>query len=226
MDNAEIEKLVEDNMALAHFFAKKWHWWDYNDAFSIAMQGLLKAAQHFDASKGIPFGSYASVLIDRQKIREVQHQNRTKRAGRFLHLHLEAPLGEDGKTLADILVDDKAITSAAVLLDDDDLAVLEKVLGQLGPRDLFVIQRRFGLDGREYETLDQIASAMGLTRERVRQIEALALKRMAVWRQNIENNEPFHTGKIKTKKTRAKYGTGKRALRSIRNDTNRMPANL
>lgn len=226
MDNAEIEKLVEDNMALAHFFAKKWHWWDYNDAFSIAMQGLLKAAQHFDASKGIPFGSYASVLIARQKIREVQHQNRTKRAGRFLHLHLEAPLGEDGKTLADVMVDHHAKSSLQVMLGDEEVALMERLVARLNARERFVIERRFGLDGREYETLDQIASAMGLTRESVRQIEALALKRMAVWRQNIEDNLPFHSGKIRTKKTRAKYGTGKRALRSIRNGTNRMPANL
>ncbi|MEW6107039.1 MAG: sigma-70 family RNA polymerase sigma factor, partial [Bacillota bacterium] len=70
------------------------------------------------------------------------------------------------------------------LPDDGDLSqsqlreTVATVLKELKPRQQEVLRLRFGLDGQEPQTLDQVARRFGLTRERIRQIEAQALKRL------------------------------------------------
>lgn len=56
---------------------------------------------------------------------------------------------------------------------------LERLLSTLDERSRFVITMRFGLDGGDPRTLDEIGRLFGVTRERVRQLEARALDRMA-----------------------------------------------
>ncbi|MBN1771965.1 MAG: sigma-70 family RNA polymerase sigma factor [Deltaproteobacteria bacterium] len=56
-----------------------------------------------------------------------------------------------------------------------------RLLEKLAARERFVLTRRFGLDGREAETLKQIGRRLGISRERVRQIELAALRRMLRW---------------------------------------------
>ena len=51
-----------------------------------------------------------------------------------------------------------------------------EALGRLSERQRLILTRRYGLDGRDPATLDEIATALGLTRERVRQIEAQTLR--------------------------------------------------
>jgi len=54
------------------------------------------------------------------------------------------------------------------------------VLARLDPRERDVLSRRFGLDREPPGTLEEIGRALGLTRERVRQIEAVALGRLRI----------------------------------------------
>ena len=55
---------------------------------------------------------------------------------------------------------------------------LAKALAKLNPRMRLVISRRFGLDGQTPQTLEQVGSELGITRERVRQLEARALREL------------------------------------------------
>jgi RNA polymerase sigma factor (sigma-70 family) len=92
---------------------------------------------------------------------------------------LRAPLsGTDALALEDTLADEGASAPAAAL----DRPVLERVLREalrdLEPREREVIQCRFGLDGEEAATLQGVGERLGLSRERIRQIEVHALKRM------------------------------------------------
>jgi RNA polymerase primary sigma factor len=95
-------------------------------------------------------------------------------------MSLETPVGEEEESaLVDFIVDeaDKSPEDQAYehLLTDETRHILEETLT---PRERLVIQLRFGLgDGRVYP-LDRIGKKLGLTRERVRQIEAQALQRL------------------------------------------------
>jgi RNA polymerase primary sigma factor len=90
---------------------------------------------------------------------------------------LEMPVGDDA-TLADFL-EDRSATSPLESLAEADLASrLEDSLAQLTARERKVIRLRFGLGGSEAMTLDEIGRRFGLTRERIRQIEAHALAQL------------------------------------------------
>jgi RNA polymerase primary sigma factor len=97
-----------------------------------------------------------------------------------LPLSLEQPLGEeDDSKLADFVEDELAESPfdvASVSLRRDDIGY---ALSALPERERSVIELRFGLDGGQPRTLDQVGRALGLTRERIRQIEDTTLKRLA-----------------------------------------------
>ncbi len=96
-------------------------------------------------------------------------------------MSLDAPLGEDAEEnqLADFIHDTESATpeeeAGLQLLKDDLQTTLEEVLT---PREKIILQMRFGLgDGHQYP-LEKVGQEMGLTRERVRQIEAQALRKL------------------------------------------------
>ena len=65
-----------------------------------------------------------------------------------------------------------------MLSDNYGTACNDAMAAQLSPREQQVLHLRFGLDGGQARTLEQVAEMFGVTRERVRQIEARALRRL------------------------------------------------
>ena len=92
---------------------------------------------------------------------------------------VDTPLGNDSdKSLLDTLADE-AVGDPAELLQDDDLRTsVELWLSELNDKQRAVVERRFGLRGHESATLEEVGNAIGLTRERVRQIQVEALRRL------------------------------------------------
>ncbi len=92
---------------------------------------------------------------------------------------LEAPVGEeDDSRLGDFILDEDTETpedSAATQLMKDNI---RQVLGQLTPREQKILKMRFGLDSGKTHTLEEVGSEFGVTRERIRQIEAKALTKL------------------------------------------------
>ncbi|ADJ27156.1 RNA polymerase sigma factor RpoS [Nitrosococcus watsonii] len=82
------------------------------------------------------------------------------------------------KTLLDALPDEGAPDPTVLLQNDDMQARLELWLSQLNDKQREVVIRRFGLQGYEPQTLEQVGQAIGVTRERVRQIQLETLKRL------------------------------------------------
>ncbi|MEN9434058.1 MAG: polymerase sigma factor RpoS [Pseudomonadota bacterium] len=98
---------------------------------------------------------------------------------------LDTPVGKDGDSpLVDFIAPEESNCPTAAMEDNDITQSVESWLGQLDQKQREVIVRRFGLHGHERATLEQVGAALGLTRERVRQIQMEALKRL---RRILEN---------------------------------------
>jgi RNA polymerase primary sigma factor len=84
---------------------------------------------------------------------------------------LEAPRGDDGDTnLYEALSDPSAEDPAEQTQRQQVKAQLERLIGCLAPREAHMLRLRFGLDGKDERTLDDVGREFGLTRERVRQL--------------------------------------------------------
>ena len=94
-------------------------------------------------------------------------------------ISLDLPLGEDGDNcLADVISDERAFDPEAVLMDASFKEEMQKVLTTLTPREEKIICMRFGIREKSNYTLEETGKVFGITRERIRQIEAIALKKL------------------------------------------------
>ncbi|ABM24106.1 MULTISPECIES: RNA polymerase sigma factor RpoS [Shewanella] len=92
---------------------------------------------------------------------------------------VDTPLGGDNdKALIDILADDDSVGPDYKVQDEDISNSVVKWLNELNTKQREVLARRFGLLGYEPSTLEDVGAEIGLTRERVRQIQVEALKRL------------------------------------------------
>ncbi|KZY63764.1 RNA polymerase sigma factor RpoS [Oleiphilus sp. HI0071] len=92
---------------------------------------------------------------------------------------VDTPIGVNGdKSLLDTVADESAADPAEILQDNDLQGSIDGWLDQLSGKQQEVLSRRFGLRGYKMSTLEEVGSEIGLTRERVRQIQVEALKRL------------------------------------------------
>ncbi len=94
---------------------------------------------------------------------------------------VDVPISRDsdsGKTLIDSIPDESNTDPSELLQDEDVLANLETWIAQLSDKQREVVERRFGLHGYKISTLEEVGNEIGVTRERVRQIQMDALKRL------------------------------------------------
>jgi RNA polymerase nonessential primary-like sigma factor len=92
---------------------------------------------------------------------------------------LDTPLDGDGSnSLLDVLADNQDDTPESSVSRNELQANVREWIERLPTKQRRVIQRRYGLDGQEPATLEQLAEELGLTRERVRQVQQEALQRL------------------------------------------------
>ncbi len=94
-------------------------------------------------------------------------------------LSLDSPLGEeDDSSLADFIPDLSADTPADMATKKMLVQAVEEALGELSEREQEIVRMRFGLDDGQAKTLEDVGREFGVTRERIRQIEAKTLAKL------------------------------------------------
>ncbi|MEK9633506.1 MAG: sigma-70 family RNA polymerase sigma factor [Opitutae bacterium] len=104
---------------------------------------------------------------------------------------LDSPLSDDdGSTLGEVVPDEKAANPYERLQSKSLVGDVNRVLAQLEPREADIIRLRFGLEGLEPLTLEEVGEKIGVTRERVRQLQEQALRQL---RKNMSSMEKQRT---------------------------------
>ena len=94
-------------------------------------------------------------------------------------MSLEQPSGEDGETELGQFIEDDRLPAPGDSAQENLLQEkVEEVLSTLSPREACILRMRFGLPNGHAHTLEQVGRKFGLTRERIRQIEGKALRRL------------------------------------------------
>ncbi len=91
---------------------------------------------------------------------------------------LENPIGDGDTQFGDMIPDQQAVPPDAHVHRTEMTQQLDRILGNLTPREQTVIRLRFGIGYDEACTLEQVGQSLSVTRERIRQIEAKALKKL------------------------------------------------
>ena len=90
----------------------------------------------------------------------------------------QMPMSEDSISLSELLEDDKTPRPEEAVFNDDELQSIMRLLDEIDSREAEILRLRYGLDGDGPMTLKDIGKQVGLTRERVRQIEKEALEKL------------------------------------------------
>ena len=182
------EKLVRGNMKLVLKIANDYrdYGMEFEDVVSNGVLGLLKAIEVFDATKG-DFSPCASTWI-KKYIRMGFDSCRgihTKRYDRMTEEErsscvvesLNEKVGDGEVEFADRLAGNLPTPSEAVE-KASSLEALRDAINALDGREQVIVRSRYGLDGHGELTLEQLASKLNCTRERVRQLEVLACNKL------------------------------------------------
>jgi RNA polymerase primary sigma factor len=114
----------------------------------------------------------AEMGIDVDKVRHIQKISQEV-------LSIETPIGdEDESTLSDFIPDDKNATPAQLAARAYLRDLIKEILVDLSEREQKILKMRFGLDDEVSHTLEEVGKVFGVTRERIRQIEAKALEKI------------------------------------------------
>ena len=149
--------------------------------------GLFEAALRFDPKHGAQFLTYGSWWARRRMQTFVARHarvvrrpvSRTTGPKERDDVSLDAPVGA-GTALRweDVLVDQREHLPLDVLVSEENAALVASSAQELPPQWRAVIVRRFGLDGGPAMTLAEVGGTLGISRERVRQIETKAMERL------------------------------------------------
>jgi RNA polymerase primary sigma factor len=138
------------------------------DLVSDGNMSLIRAAEKFDYARGNKFSTYASWAIMKNYARTIPDEH--KRRDRFRAADME---------LLQSAADRRGDEYQQRMAVSDRLKQVGKFLDRLDSREQTIIIRRYGLDHEKSpQTLKEVGSALGVTKERVRQIEAKALEKL------------------------------------------------
>ena len=93
-------------------------------------------------------------------------------------ISLETPVEEGRRQFGDLIADEDAVSPLEMTIETNLTMAIRKVLASLTPREAKILRMRFGIDERKDYTLEEVGQEFGITRERIRQIENRALRKL------------------------------------------------
>jgi RNA polymerase primary sigma factor len=163
------ERLISANMRLVVSIAKR-HAAQTDNFFELLSDGnvsLIRAVEKFDYSRGNKFSTYASWAIMKNFARSIPEERH--RRERYVTGHEQL-----FETAPDTRTDEHEVLAVA----EQASHKVNRLLEYLDPRERQIIRMRAGLDDGEARTLEKIGEQLGITKERVRQLNVRAMKKL------------------------------------------------
>lgn len=115
-----------------------------------------------------------------RKLRTTPKQIAKWQRGDPAYVSLDAPLGTEpgAEAFGEVIADEQMPTADTALLKKTDLEMLRAMFEKLPDREATVLRLRFGINGVHEQTLEDIGHKFGVTRERIRQLESKAIKKL------------------------------------------------
>jgi RNA polymerase primary sigma factor len=162
-------QIIRSNLRLVVSIAKK-RVGPANNFFELVSDGnmsLIRAVEKFDANRGFKFSTYASWAIMKNFSRSIPEEN--QRRERFMTGH-------------DALFESAADNRSDVFERESghrrNQEIVQGMLGRLNERERRILTSRYGIGGADEQTLEQLGRELGVTKERVRQIESRAQEKL------------------------------------------------
>lgn len=161
------EHIVEKNLGLVHLTIRRFRFQtlDEDDLLSEAMYGLGRAIDRFNPWKGFRFSTYACNVIARALLRRGKGESRYRRLFPVQHDASYEKPDNPGDVRMDLCLERLR-------------RVLDRNLGELTDLEATVLSHRFPMDREPRRTFQEIGNLVGLSKERVRQIQNIALQKL------------------------------------------------
>lgn len=171
-------KLIEHNLRLVAHIVKKFENTkeDREDLLSIGAFGLIKAVDTYNFEVKTKLATYAARCIENEILMFLRSSKR-KRQTTWLYSTIGSDKEGNEIHLCDI-IEDPAKSSYEELIFEEKIKTINEALKILSPRELDIISRRFGLNGKSIETQREIAKSLNISRSYVSRIEKRALTKL------------------------------------------------
>ena len=172
--------LVERNLRLVAHISKKYTGpnIDQEDIISIGTIGLIKGINSYKLNKGVKLATYVARCIENEIL---MHLRATKKTSQ--EISLNDPLGQDKEgneiTFIDIIENEDASIEDQIDLKMKVKKLYKKISEVLHDREKLIIELRFGLNGKEAKTQNEIAKMLGISRSYVSRIETKAISKLS-----------------------------------------------
>jgi len=162
-------QIIQANLRLVVSIAKKYVG-PTNNLFELVSDGnmsLIRAVEKFDVSRGFKFSTYASWAIMKNFTRSIPEERRHR--DRFVIAHDE---------FFELAPDTRSDASEQESDHRHSQEIVQRMLGRLDARERRVLIGRYGIGGADEQTLEQLGRELGITKERVRQIQSRAQEKI------------------------------------------------